>query len=127
MEWIVAGDNLRELHSVDGVGSEHIRSLSWQGDRHGRFRRCDIERRDIHDWTSGSHHYLDHPSFCYRGRCGFTLTINGTGYVPQSTVTFNCNDAPTYLTSTFVSATQLTAFVPASLIASPENCYSRRL
>ncbi|MGB6946303.1 MAG: IPT/TIG domain-containing protein [Bryobacteraceae bacterium] len=62
------------------------------------------------------------PASATAGGAGFTLTINGTGYVPQSTVTFNCNDAPTYLTSTFVSATQLTAFVPASLIASPENC-----
>jgi uncharacterized protein (TIGR03437 family) len=53
---------------------------------------------------------------------GFTLTINGTGFVPQSSVTFGCGGTPNNLTSTFVSATQLTAFVPASLIASPANC-----
>jgi uncharacterized protein (TIGR03437 family) len=62
------------------------------------------------------------PASATAGGAGFTLTIDGTGFVPQSSVTFNCGDTPTSLTSTFVSATQLTAFVPGSLIASPANC-----
>jgi hypothetical protein len=44
---------------------------------------------------------------------GFTLTVNGTNFVSGSTV--NWNGSP--LTTTFVSATQVTATVPASLIA----------
>jgi uncharacterized protein (TIGR03437 family) len=62
------------------------------------------------------------PASANAGGPGFTLTINGTGFVPQSSVQFGCNDATT-LSSTFVSATQLTAFVPASLIVSPGLCY----
>jgi uncharacterized protein (TIGR03437 family) len=62
------------------------------------------------------------PASATAGGAGFTLTLNGTGFVPQSTVSFGCGDTPTTLTSTFVSTTQLTAFVPASLIASPGIC-----
>lgn len=63
------------------------------------------------------------PASATAGGAGFTLTINGTGFVPQSTVTFNCNGTTTPLNTTFVSAAQLTAFVPASTIASPAgNC-----
>ncbi len=43
----------------------------------------------------------------------FTLTVNGTNFVSTSTVNWN----GTVLTTTFVSSTQLTAAVPASLIA----------
>src|SRR5438552_2761953 len=43
----------------------------------------------------------------------FTLTVNGTNFVSTSTVNWN----GTALATTFVSATQLTATVPASLIA----------
>src|SRR6266513_2042886 len=43
----------------------------------------------------------------------FTLTVNGTNFVSTSTVNWN----GTALTTTFVSSTQLTAAVPASLIA----------
>ena len=48
------------------------------------------------------------------GSGAFTLTINGAGFVATSTVQWN----GTALTTTFVSGTQLTAAVPASLIAS---------
>lgn len=44
----------------------------------------------------------------------FTLTVNGAGFVAASTVSWNGSP----LTTTYVSATQLTASVPASLIAS---------
>jgi hypothetical protein len=49
------------------------------------------------------------PSSTTAGGAAFTLTINGTGFVPGATVTFG-NAA---LTTTFVSATKLTAAVPA--------------
>jgi uncharacterized protein (TIGR03437 family) len=44
----------------------------------------------------------------------FTLTVTGTGYFPSSQVEWN----GTALATTYVSATQLTASVPSSLIAS---------
>lgn len=47
------------------------------------------------------------------GASGFTLTVNGSGFVSGTTVLWNSQA----LTTTFVSATQLTATVPASLIA----------
>ncbi len=63
------------------------------------------------------------PASATAGGGGFTLTMNGTGFVPQTTVTFSCgNSTSTALDSSFVSATQLTAFVPPSLIASPGGC-----
>jgi len=48
------------------------------------------------------------------GSGGFTLTVNGTGFSSGATAQWN----GTALTTTFVSATQVTAAVPASLIAS---------
>ncbi len=60
------------------------------------------------------------PASAIAGGVGFTLTITGTGFVPGSTVVFgNAALGSNALAVTFVSATQLTAFVPASLIASP--------
>ena len=48
----------------------------------------------------------------------FTLTINGTNYLPGAGVTV-VRWSHTALTTTYVSSTQLTAVVPASLIAHP--------
>src|SRR5260370_25701352 len=55
------------------------------------------------------------PSSVAAGGGGFTLTVNGTNYISGSSVQWNV----TALSTTFVSATQATASVPASLIASP--------
>ena len=55
------------------------------------------------------------PGSITAGNAAFTLTANGTNFVPGSVVNFN-NAA---LATTFVSATQLTATVPASAIAGP--------
>jgi hypothetical protein len=49
------------------------------------------------------------------GGPSFTLTVNGANFVSGSTVLWN----GTPLSTSFVSATQLTATVPASFIASP--------
>jgi YVTN family beta-propeller protein len=54
------------------------------------------------------------PNSAMAGGAAFTLTINGTNFVPATTVNFN-GTAPA---TTFVSATQLTAAVPAAAIAS---------
>src|SRR5207237_633999 len=53
------------------------------------------------------------PTSTTAGSAQFTLTVNGTKFVSTSTV--NWNGAP--LATTFVSSTQLTATVPASLVA----------
>jgi hypothetical protein len=53
------------------------------------------------------------PSSAPAGGAAFTLTVAGTGFTANSTVQWN----GTALQTTFTSATQLTAQVPASLIA----------
>src|SRR5204863_400722 len=53
------------------------------------------------------------PTCATAGGPQFTLTVNGSNFVSGSTV--NWNGSP--LATTFVSATQLTATVPTSLIA----------
>src|SRR5205823_7635300 len=53
------------------------------------------------------------PSCVTAGSAGFTLTVTGTNFVSTSTVRWG----GTSLTTTFVSFTQLTATVPAALIA----------
>ncbi len=54
------------------------------------------------------------PSTVNAGGPGFTLTINGSGFIPVSTV----NGVPG-ATTTYVNATQLTVAVPAAAIAAP--------
>src|SRR5207247_1731401 len=53
------------------------------------------------------------PSSTIAGSPQFTLTVNGTNFVSTSKVNWN----GTALTTTFVSATQLTAIVPAANVA----------
>ncbi|WP_234795084.1 fibronectin type III domain-containing protein [Hymenobacter arizonensis] len=53
------------------------------------------------------------PNSATAGGAAFTLTVTGTGFVSGSTVSFNGTTRPT----TFVSATQVTAAIPASDIA----------
>ncbi len=57
------------------------------------------------------------PDTIQAGSAGFTLTVNGSGFVSSSVVRFNGAN----LTTMFVSSTQLTAQVAASDIASPGN------
>src|ERR1035441_9446171 len=54
------------------------------------------------------------PTSVTAGTAGFTLTVNGNGFVSGSTVQWN----GVALQTTLVSATQLTALVGSSLIAS---------
>jgi sugar lactone lactonase YvrE len=54
------------------------------------------------------------PSSATVGGAAFTLTVNGSGFVSGSAAQWN----GAALTTTFVSATQLTAVVPASYLAS---------
>jgi subtilisin family serine protease len=53
------------------------------------------------------------PSSAPIGGPAFTLTVNGTGFLPTSSVTFNLFKQPT----TYVSSTRLTAEIPAKAIA----------
>lgn len=53
------------------------------------------------------------PTSVAPGGAGFTLTVNGTGFVSGATINWN----GTALTTTFVSGSQLTAAVPAGDIA----------
>lgn len=55
------------------------------------------------------------PSSATAGTAGFTLTVNGNGFAPSSVV----NWKGTALATTYGSVSQLTAAVPASLIAAP--------
>jgi uncharacterized protein (TIGR03437 family) len=55
------------------------------------------------------------PNSAIAGGPAFTLTVSGSGFVPGSTAQWNGSA----LSTVFVSATQLTASVPANLTASP--------
>ncbi len=59
------------------------------------------------------------PASATAGTPAFTLTVNGSGFVPASQVSFNLNNVST----TFVNSTQLTASIPASAIAVAGNPY----
>jgi 6-phosphogluconolactonase (cycloisomerase 2 family) len=59
------------------------------------------------------------PTSITAGGPGFTLTVNGSGFVQGSQVSFNLNKVST----TFVNSTQLTASIPASAIAIAGNPY----
>src|SRR5207248_9896283 len=53
------------------------------------------------------------PSSTTAGSAQFILTVNGTNFISTSKVNWNGSA----LTTTFVSSTQLTAVVPAALVA----------
>ena len=64
------------------------------------------------------------PSSVTAGSASLTLTINGTGFAPGAVAAVSLNvgnnfASGTPLATTFVSATQVTAIVPAALIAQP--------
>jgi hypothetical protein len=61
------------------------------------------------------------PSSAQAGSPGFTLTVNGSGFVSGSTVRWNGSTR----TTAFVSASQLTATIPASDVASAGNATVR--
>jgi len=53
----------------------------------------------------------------------FSITVRGTNYVNGSVVQWNSGSGPQALTTGFVSATELTALVPAALTASPLRAF----
>ncbi len=59
------------------------------------------------------------PTSATAGGPAFALTVNGSGFVQGSQVSFNLNN----VTTTFVSSSQLTAAIPASAIAIAGNPY----
>ncbi len=62
------------------------------------------------------------PGSATSGGPEFTLTVNGTGFAPGAQVTwYFSSGGGVYLPTNFVSATQLTTFVPALYIAPPAS------
>jgi len=61
------------------------------------------------------------PFVANAGGTGFTLTVNGSNYYSGATVTWTTTTGATLLTTSYVSATQLTAQVPMSLIATANS------
>ena len=57
------------------------------------------------------------PSSAQAGASGFTLTVNGTGFLSGSTIQWNGSYGQPPLSTIYVSATQLTVLIPASDIA----------
>ncbi len=61
------------------------------------------------------------PFVANAGGAGFTLTVNGTSFYSGATVTWTTTTGATLLTTSYVSATQLTAQVPMNLIATANS------
>ncbi|MDX2178050.1 MAG: IPT/TIG domain-containing protein [Bryobacteraceae bacterium] len=57
------------------------------------------------------------------GQGTFSITVRGTNYVNGSVVQWNSGTGPQALTTGFVSATELTALVPAALTATPLRAF----
>jgi hypothetical protein len=57
------------------------------------------------------------PSSVRAGSATFTLTCTGSNFISSSSVHWTAGGTTTVLATTFVSATQLTAVVPSSLVA----------
>jgi Right handed beta helix region/Immunoglobulin I-set domain len=58
-----------------------------------------------------------YPSSAQAAGSAFTLTVNGSGFLPGSTIQWNGSYGQPPLSTTYVSATQLTVSIPASDIA----------
>jgi hypothetical protein len=61
------------------------------------------------------------PGTCQAGRGDLGLTANGKGFTNESVLTWRDLDTTTALPTNFVSSTQLTATIPASLISSTKT------
>lgn len=61
------------------------------------------------------------PSSAAAGGAGFTLTVNGTNFLPGSTVQWNGSYGQPPLTTTYVSSTEVTVAIPANDIAFAGN------
>jgi hypothetical protein len=57
------------------------------------------------------------PTSALAGGAQFTLTVNGSSFVPGSVVRWNCGDSNCNRTTTFVDPNQLTATIPAADLA----------
>lgn len=69
--------------------------------------------------TSSSSVAFLSPSTVPAGGSSFTITVNGAGFVSGAIILWNVGTGQTQLTTTLVSAVQLTAPVPASLLTTP--------
>ena len=57
------------------------------------------------------------------GSLGFTISVIGTNFGNGAVVMWNAGGTPQPLTTAFASSTQLTALIPASLIATPVTAF----
>jgi hypothetical protein len=63
------------------------------------------------------------PASAVAGSAGFQLSVTGSNFVSGATVQWAAGGTPQSLTTAFVSASQLTALVPAPLIAAAGNVF----
>ena len=72
----------------------------------------------VNSWVSGAPFAISSisPTFASVGSGAVSLTVNGSGFSSQSQVGFTENTLQTQLATTFVSQSQLTASIPASLL-----------
>jgi IPT/TIG domain len=77
----------------------------------------------LYDLTSSSPNISISPSSAVVGSPDLTMIVTGTNFIHSthdvSFVVFIVNGTTDYLTTTFVSSTQLTAVIPAALMVSP--------
>ncbi len=75
----------------------------------------------VNSWVSGASFAISSisPTSASVGTGAVSLTVNGSGFSAQSQVEFTENSVQTPLATTFISASQLIASIPASLLQAP--------
>ena len=113
VEWREPDDDVREREPADGgdPGGRH----RGRGDRAGDRGNPDTSLSNALPFTTTAGPTLTalSPSSAPAGGPGFTLTVTGTNFVSGASVRWNGGNR----TTTFVSASQLTAAIPAADIA----------
>jgi hypothetical protein len=78
-----------------------------------------LEMMALNAWAQNPTPFINEisPVAAVPGASAFTLTVDGTGFASGAVVNWTVGTTTTPLATTFVSATQVTATVPASLVA----------
>ncbi|MBZ5641923.1 MAG: hypothetical protein LAO19_04125 [Acidobacteriia bacterium] len=82
----------------------------------GLVSACSEYNTNLTIQTSSSSVAFLSPSTVSAGGSGFTITVNGAGFVTGAIIIWNVGATQTQLTTTLVSSVELTAPVPASLL-----------
>jgi hypothetical protein len=85
----------------------------------GLVSACSQYNTNLSVQTSSSAVSFLSPSTASAGGSGFTITVNGGGFVTGAIILWNVGPTQTQLTTTLVSSVQLTAPVPATLVTTP--------